>query len=249
MKKFYLFIIQIFILSQFFYSCDKNETENFDISNFGYDYYPVAIGKSWTYKMDSFIYSLRSTVEIDSNTSYIREEIVDTLRNSQQHLIYRIDVFYSLDSLLGWELISSSFIEANKFQLNKIENGLTFIRLIFPVQKNKSWNGNSLISPKTTINVKGEVLQAYDNWYYSYQYLNRTDRIGSISFNGVCSVLEADEENIISKRYSESKYAKNIGMIYRELWILDTQNTNNSIAFQERAEKGFILKQSLISYR
>ncbi|MBK9715934.1 MAG: hypothetical protein IPO85_00085 [Saprospiraceae bacterium] len=104
---FLLILLMIYLIT----SCTKNETEILDPASFGDDYYPLAIGKSWTYQTDSIFYSLKGTVEIDSTTSFIREEIVDTMRNSVNALVYRVDVFHSVDSSLGWELISSSFIE------------------------------------------------------------------------------------------------------------------------------------------
>ena len=112
--------------------------------------------------------------------------------------------------------ISSSFIEKNQYQLNKVENGLTFIRLVFPVQLNKSWNGNSMISSKTSIEVNGEILEPFDNWYYAYKYLNKSETLAGKIYASVCKVVEVDEENIIAKRYSETKYAKEVGMIFRE---------------------------------
>ncbi|MBK9723207.1 MAG: hypothetical protein IPO78_16645 [Saprospiraceae bacterium] len=243
-----LHFLLILLLIYFITSCTKNETEILDPASFGYDYYPLAIGKSWTYQTDSIFYSLKGTVEMDSTTSFIREEIVDTMRNSVNALVYRVDVFHAVDSSLGWELISSSFIEKNQYQLNKVENGLTFIRLVFPVQLNKSWNGNSMISSKTSIEVNGEILEPFDNWYYSYKYLNKSETLAGKIYASVCKVVEVDEENIIAKRYSETKYAKEVGMIFRELWLLDTQNTNTNIPFRNRAEKGFILRQTLVNH-
>jgi len=105
-----------------------------------------------------------------------------------------------------------------------------------------------MIQAKTNIVIKGESLVAYDDWYYRYKNVDKSEFIGTKSFEKVCKVLEVDNEDIISKRYSEALYARGVGMIYRELWILDTQNTDLSKSFRDRAEKGLILKQTLVSY-
>lgn len=229
-------------------ACTKNETEQLDDIQMGYNYFPVQIGNEWVYQTDSIIYSLQALVQIDSSRSFIREVVVDTFRDAVDQLIYRLNVFYAKDTSLGWDLINSSFIESNKLHLIKKENGLSFVRLVFPVLTNKAWDGNSMIQAKTNIVIKGELLEAYDDWYYRYKYIDKSEFIGVKSFDKVCKVLEVDNEDIISKRYSEARYARDVGMVYRELWILDTQNTDLNKSFRDRAEKGFILKQTLVSY-
>lgn len=232
----------------FWCGCVKNEKEELDFSTFGYDYYPVEIGKSWVYQTDSILYSLKATVEIDSSTSYIREEVVDSFRNQEHKLVYRLDVFHTRDTNQAWELISSSFILKDNTQLQKKESGLDFIKLVFPIRKNSSWYGNNKISPETEIFIQGESLEAYEGWIYRYDYLNTPETIANLFYNNICKVTEVDDENIIHKRYSEAKYAKGIGLVFKEQWILDTQNLNDSIPFENRAQKGMILRQFLLRH-
>lgn len=229
-----------------FQSCQSEEPEVLDPSFFGYDYYPVAIGRKWIYQTDSILYSLKSTVTIDSSTSFMREEIRDTFRDATNQLIYRLDVYHSNDTLQGWDLTGNFYIEAQSSVLQKKENGLTFVRLVFPVQRGKSWNGNAYVHPRTSVLIGGETLEPFDNWYYIYDYANKTDTILGRFYQNTCRVTEVDDENIIQKRYSVAKYAKGVGLIFKEQWLLDTQNTDNSIPFYKRAQKGMILKQQLI---
>ena len=44
------------------------------------------------------------------------------------------------------------------------------------------------------------------------------------------------------------KYAKDIGLIYKEMWILDTQKSESAAPWEVKAEEGFILKKSLVSF-
>lgn len=231
-------------------SCSKNETEELDPATFGYDYYPVEIGRSWTYQMDSIVYSEKVVVRKDTTSSYLREEIVDTFRNVENKLVYRLDVFYTRDTNTVWELISASFIQKNETQLIKTDNGLDYIKLIFPIRKNKSWEGNSRINSKTEMLIGNELLQPFgDIWYYSFNYFDQPENLGNFQFENVCKVAEADYDGFLEKRYSIAKYAKGVGLIFKELWILDTQNTGDSIPFEDRANKGMILRQSLVSYK
>ncbi len=231
------------------YSCTKSETEILDPSTFGYEYFPVAIGKSWTYQMDSIVYSEKVFVKKDTSVSFIREEVVDSFRNVENKLVYRLDVYYTRDTNTPWELVSASFIQKNESQLIKTENGLDYLKLIFPVRKNKSWEGNSRIHSKTEMVIGNEILQPFgDIWYYSYDYINQKERLNLFNFENVCQVAEADYDGFLEKRYSYAKYAKDVGLVYKELWLLDTQNTDDSIPFENRANKGMILRQTLVSY-
>ena len=109
---------------------------------------------------------------------------------------------------MGWELINSSFIESNSLHVIKKENGLSFVRLVFPVLTNKAGDGNSMIQPKTSIVIRGELLVAFDDWYYRYKYVDKQEHIGTTVYDKVCKVVEVDDEDIISKRYSEARYAR-----------------------------------------
>lgn len=248
-KQIIQFYLSVFLFSFLLESCSKNEIEELDPSKFGYDYYPVEIGKRWVYQTDSIVYSQKATIEIDSTSSFIREEVVDSFRDSENKLAYRLDVFFTRDTNLGWDLISSSFVSKDDTQLRKTENGLEYIKLVFPVRRNKSWSGNNRIAPKTELVINGERLEPFVvEWNYSYDYLDLAETVSNAFYDKVCKVTEVDDENALEKRYSEVKYAKGVGMIYKEQWILDTQIFDNSIPFIDKAQKGMILKQYLISH-
>jgi hypothetical protein len=68
------------------------------------------------------------------------------------------------------------------------------------------------------------------------------------TYNQVAIVSLADSENLIEYRWGREYYAKGIGLIYKELRVLDTQKIDPTTAWEEKAEKGFIVKQRLLSY-
>jgi uncharacterized small protein (DUF1192 family) len=51
----------------------------------------------------------------------------------------------------------------------------------------------------------------------------------------------ADSSNV-QKVYSVEKYAKNIGLVYKELWRLDAQLVDDQ-KYEDNAVFGFILRQ------
>lgn len=240
-------ISSLFFALAFIFSCSK-QTEVLDDSIFGYNYYPVAIGKVWEYRMDSILFDTVQKITKDTTISYYKEEIKDTVRDSQGELLYKIDVFHKADLQSPWNLIGSNFIIQDPYQLTKVENGLRFIKLIFPILKNKSWNGNNQINEKTEIKIKGEVFTAYKNWNYYYNEVGRSDSVLNKAYDKVTEVQEADDENSIEKRFSLAKYAEGVGLIYREQWFLATELFDNKVAWLDKAQRGVIVKQYLISH-
>ena len=89
-------IASLFFAITFIFSCSK-QTEVLEDSIFGYNYYPVAIGKIWEYRMDSILFDTVQRITKDTTISYYKEEIKDTVRDSQGELLYKIDVFHKAD--------------------------------------------------------------------------------------------------------------------------------------------------------
>jgi hypothetical protein len=97
--------------------------------------------------------------------------------------------------------------------------------------------------------INGERLEPFIlEWNYIYNYLDQAETVGAQFYDKVCKVTEVDDENALEKRFSVMKYAKGVGLIYKEQWILDTQIFDNTIPFIEKAQKGMILRQYLISH-
>lgn len=230
-----------------FFACEK-KTEPVDLEKYGLEYYPVEIGKYWEYSVDSLLYGPVGHTGVDSTTSYLREEIVDTFRNDKNELVYRLDVFARSSDTLGWDLINSSFIRKDNSSLIKTENGLHFIKLTFPVTRYSNWNGNVLIHWKSAIVIKGEEIAAFDNWNYIYESLSDKIDIGPKHWDDVLTVNEADYTAFDNKRYSVAQYVKNVGPVYREQWFLDTQIYDERLTWREKAQKGMILRMKLIQH-
>ena len=248
MKQIKNYIFSIICLSGLIWSC-STETESLDDSTFGYQYYPLAIGKVWEYRMDSILFDTIFRATKDTTISYYKEEIKDTVRSTSGELLFKIDIFHKNDSLAAWNLIGSSFILKDPYQLTKIENGLRFIKLIFPIAKNRSWNGNSQVNEKTVIKIRGEEFEAYRNWSYFYNKINQEATILNKAYTKVLEVQEADDENLAEKRSSYAKYAEGIGHIYKEQWFLGTELLDDKIAWENRAQRGVIIRQYLITHR
>jgi hypothetical protein len=67
-------------------------------------------------------------------------------------------------------------------------------------------------------------------------------------FDKVIVINQAAEENLLELRRVTEKYAAGIGLISNEMQILDSQAAASGAPWRKKAQKGFILHQSLIEY-
>ncbi len=86
----------------------------------------------------------------------------------------------------------------------------------------------------------------FKGWEYQVLEAGVPDTISGTPFPQVATIRQANMENFIELRFAREKYARGTGLIERELQILDTQQITDTIPWEEKAEKGFILYQRLI---
>lgn len=247
MKKL-LFAVAIPVSILWIFSC-KTTADDY-IADAGYDYFPLEVGKYKIYEVDSTIFDPTGDSMVILSRVLIKEEITDTLTDHNGNLLYRIERYQRKADTLAWQIskVFTASVQDNKAIVT--EDNLRFIRMVFPPKERKSWNGNAHFNPTLIITVAGESLEMFKGWSYRIESQGVQDTVGTFIFDDVVTVQEADNENLIELRRAVAKYARGAGLVYRELWILDTQCIDACAGqyWEEKAEKGFILKQRLISY-
>lgn len=231
-----------------FSSCTPDEPLNV---NLGLDYYPLEIGKYRIYKVDSIIYDQDGGGTITmSNSIYVKEELTDTLRDNLGNLMYTLERFEKSNLNDEWKIKDVYGVSLIDYQLHTFEENLRFIKLKFPVGVHiKPWNGNSFIDEYMKIEVAGEPIQIFKGWLYEYTEVDEYMQIGNQRFDSTLTVLEANEDNKIEYRYSAATYARGVGLIKKEMSILNTQrDTCLHKLWVDKAQEGFILNQEIIEY-
>ena len=227
-------------------SC-KTEEDNFSIDS-GEDYFPLAIGQTWIYEMDSTIYDPNGASIINQSITQMRETIVDTLTDAAGNTLYKLEQFTRDSSDANWQIKNVYTTGIVNNQAQRTEENLKFIKLAFPLRENQSWDGNLFFDEFTIVKIAGESIEMFKNWNYRLREFAVADTIGGMNFDEVMVIEQANNENSIELRRAQEKYAKGIGLVYRELYILDTQCIADceGQTWEEKAEKGMILKQTLI---
>lgn len=126
--------------------------------------------------------------------------------------------------------------------LEVVEEDVRFTKLIFPVKEDATWNGNA----NNTIG----------DWEYRYSYYDKTESINGTSFNNVLLVVQKDDKgkNAIHREYYIEKYAKNVGLVYREIKDLISGTptidpiTHLVTPVEQRIEKGVVYKLTYVTH-
>ena len=240
-----LSILALFALI-FGVSCGKNETET--LPNRGNDYYPLAIGKTSIFDLDSVIYDpiSASVSRIDTYRWQAREIMSDTSVAKDKAVTFIVDRSIRAKATDNWtprETFGAS-LTANQALL--FENNLTFIKFPTYFAVGTNWDGNLYNDVSIKLEVAGEILEPFSK-KCTFEVLSygKAEKIGTKDYADVLTVqAQSDPKILTEKRYSLEKYAKGIGLVYREIKILDTQKLDATIAWEKKAQKGFIVKMT-----
>lgn len=256
------FLLLAAICGLTYFSCKEGTVpENLDIVK-GFNYYPLEVGKYVIYELDSITYTPISGTTCmfnqDTNSYFLKEEIVDVFEDNVGDKNYVIERFTRQSEDDPWEVIDVWNTKMTETQVQRVEENLRFIKIVFPVSKGASWNGNSFFFLDTNIVISGETIDFYKHWDSEYEYgsVDVPEEINGIQFDSVMTVVQSDSsDNKINHRFSVEKYARNVGLVYKEMLILDSQCCEfnslapcDSIPWVEKAEKGLVLRQRVLEY-
>ena len=229
------------------FSCEK-ESIPADQLDKETDYYPLVIGKYIDYAYDSIVYDENGSATLRYQ-GFIREQIDSVLKSNDDEKQFRLIKYWRRDSLQNWVISDVESVTLTDNQLIRSEENLPFIRLIFPPALNKRWNGNALFDENIVVKFAGESIRMFQGWEYKIVQKDISGTIGSFALDSLLEVEEVnDDESIFSLRYSKQTYAKGIGPVKREMRIYDTQHPEPGKPWEDYAEKGFSLVQTMIAH-
>jgi hypothetical protein len=218
----------------------------------GKDFFPFAIGKAWIYAVDSIIYDpVGLNGPVDTVRCWTREVVRDTLPTPLGSS-YILDRYVRYDTLQPWAYQHSFLVHDEPDRLLINEHNLTLVHALSPLYEGLTWDGTALIDPLMVIPIYGESMQPFKGWSFRVEDVGAALGVNQHWFEDVLSIRQADSENLLERRLSIEYYQRNVGLVFRVRFILDTQCGGNpadcaGIPWAEKAEKGYILRQVLIA--
>ncbi|MBL4577365.1 MAG: hypothetical protein JKX74_02770 [Flavobacteriales bacterium] len=203
---FILLIAFILILA----SCKKDDPIKVDV---GYGYFPDEIGSWIIYDIDSTVWNDFTDPSTVTNYKYqIKEVIESSYTDAQGRATLRWERFRRDLVTDPWVIKDVWAVNKTASTVEKVEENIRFIRLIFPVKLSGIWDGNAT--------------NTLDEWDYQYTQVHSAKTVGGISFDSTLTVLQQDFNPWIFVDYFEEYYAKNVGLIYKKELHWDKPDAN-----------------------
>lgn len=230
------FLITLSLL--LFFSCKKKTVPQPDL---GYDYAPITIGKFVVYEVDSIVYD-----DFKKDTTVfkyqIKEKLVEFFKDNQNRdAIKLVRYIKNYNPTIPYEnqswIIKDvwTYLRTNT-TLEVVEEDVRFTKLIFPVKQGSTWNGNAH-------NTQSEL-------NYKYLTVDQKNNVNGTIFENVLTVEQLDDKsrNQIQRKYYVEKYAKGVGLVYREIRDLYSNKVIPGLSVEQRIEKGVIYKLNYLSH-
>lgn len=188
-------------------------------------YIPLDLGYTWTYTMDSIVYSGFEDQLPDTFAYYIKNTVADSFTNGAGYTEYRIERYFKTDST-DWQFVRNYTEYRTQWEYMRKDFDLREILHSLPILRDKTWDGN-------IYNTRNEA-------EFFYEYTHVPDTILSIPYDSVTTIYQDENQNLITSYFAIEKYAANTGLVYREQERFDN--------FGTKAQKGFKYTLQLISF-
>jgi hypothetical protein len=195
------------------------------------------------YRVDSLLFKIgQRGLEIDT-FQYTMQEIPQyvNIHNLDTCLIIK-EVYTNLHQSGVFEHTVQKC--KNRFGVKTSFSNAIIQEFVFPPLKNKRWDGLGNFNAQGYIEtIRDEPIAPFLHWSKFIIAGNRDSlEIDAIRYKDLIKVVQVDFENALERRLSVSWYAANIGLVYSEKWILDTQKINQD-PWEIKAQKGYIVRK------
>ncbi len=214
------FIVSFLLLSA---SCSKDEPTNESI-DLGYDFYPIDSGWVRVYHVDSIAFDDNSQT-IDTFRYTLIENTEGKMKGQNLDGFQIVNRLVQTDTSQLPQIRSSLFVMKTANNLQRIEDNVCVVKLIFPIGNTSSWNGN--------------MLNNLGRRTFALQNLGKSFTNEDTTFNNCAAVQEALTNNLVEEILVRSIYCKGVGLV---------DFTNNYINTQQTGKSGYKIHQQLKYY-
>lgn len=215
-------------------SCESNVDPNPNL--IGANFYPIQTGNYIDYEIQELNYQVVSDIA-DTVRYQLRELVFDSIIGLDNEITYIIRTLRRENAQQTWEIDSVWQVRNDLTRLIKTESNVPYIKLSFPLEEGKEWDGNAL--------------NGFDTTLYQMKDLALPLQINTFTFDRSVKVIHQDDSTAVSLRRSNESFAENIGLIYKERINISykTQDeSGNNLVGQGVINFGQIYTQKVINY-
>lgn len=210
------------------FSCSEKK-EEFPTEELS-EYMPLEAGKYIVYRLDSLVFTnFQRDIEVHSYQvkHVVDGETSDNL-NRKSYRIYRF--LRNADGTGDWVNNGSYLVTPLFDRVEVIEDNLRFIKLHAPLREGYNWKGNNYLHLDPYGSYKFTLFGYMKNWDYNYDIFNGMEEYEGQQYTDVWTVEQENYgENFPvteparpgGRIRAVEKYAKNIGLVFREYQIVE----------------------------
>ena len=224
-------LLAVAVIAIVVWSCRKNEVEHRSATsiNYYYTYFPLRIGATYIYRIDSQVYNTFKG-KYDTSLTYLKEVIDSPFLDNTGMTTYKVFRWYTKDTTLGWSNERVWTEKRTQSEAQRWEENIRYVRLYFPVAANYAWNGN-----------RYNTIDSFKEFNYYYKEVHVPFTLSGIKYDSTVYVSEANYLDALENHTEGERYAAKVGLIYRE--GLDTFNYGNGLY-----QGSYFFKQTLLQY-
>lgn len=226
-------IVPLLFVAALLFSC---ETESDDSQLFDNSAYLLLPQRTLAFQVDSTIYdpATNGTARIENSSRWNLSPLGGDSEESLFAIrIVKDSVVSDVGYLWDWNV-------RNQTSVNTL-NGVSYVGLTSSINSAISWDPLLFANEDQIVTIAGEPIAIHKgNWEANVDSLGTYIMPDGTDLPAIFVTL-VESENLIELREWKEVYADGEGLVERRVRILDTQNTDAQIAWEDRAETGFSL--------
>ncbi|MDD4234959.1 MAG: hypothetical protein PHF99_02960 [Bacteroidales bacterium] len=228
---FYKVIISILLITLIAVSCGKDPVEPTYYDN-EFKYFPLETGSFIDYEVTEIYIDKPSNI-YDTTNYYMRWQVDIPFIESSGDSAYRIEILkcFNNNTFEITDIWSAKLIN-NRAEL--FEENLRIVNIRFPLLIDKQWDCNVYNSnPPKLIKIAG---------------IDEHKQINNIGYDSVLTIIHDADSSIIHKLLSYEQYAYGIGLVYKEITDISSQEIEPGVPLENRITTGTIYKLKCFDY-
>lgn len=221
-------------------------------------YFPLELDQPKFFALDSIVvFSTVSGIVYDTARLEVRETLVERFEAADGTETFRGERWDRRLPDGEWRFQQTYTMSRSNLLATRTEDNLSFTKLVFPLTEGKRWDGHTAFDDSREFIVGGEFVSIYQGW--DYRYVSTDNSIAgnsaALGIEGAVLVEQDVTDNLIAQSIAYEVYAPGIGLVERFIDARRTQcvvccNRDTgpclNLSWDEKAEKGFILKETFL---
>jgi hypothetical protein len=231
--------------------CSK-QTDTYQDETLSDYYLPLEQGKYIRYQLDSTLYiefGQKDTVISYEAKDVVDGEMTDAMGRPGWRILRYLRPVGSTNEE-EWDQRHTYFVIPTATKLEVFESNLRFIKLTNPVREGNTWHGNAYLPDHPYEQFYGILSDGgLQFWDYTYQNHGGTENYNGVDYDSTLTVHQVEEEEYSAaldfRNYWVEKYAKGVGLIYKEMIMWEHQP---AIGSNPDYYQGFGIKLTIIDH-